>query len=604
MRSSAKKGLGGGLAEVTKPRKKVIKLSPGLTVKEFSEILGQKASAVIAKLMEMGIMATINQPIDLQTAALIAEEQGVRTEVMMEKTEEELIPTVEDVPASLMVRSPVVTIMGHVDHGKTSLLDAIRQTRVTDTEAGGITQHIGAYTVQVREKRITFLDTPGHEAFTAMRARGAQVTDIVILVVAADDGVMPQTLEAINHAKAANVPIIVAINKIDKPEANPDRVRNSLAEQGLIPEAWGGQTIYVEVSAKKKLGLDLLLEMILLQAEVLELKVNANKPARGVIIEAQLDRGRGPVATVLVQEGTLRVGDVFVTGFYSGKVRALIDDVANRIEEAGPSTPVEVIGLEGVPQAGDSFIVADDERVAKEIANARLQKQRLVEIAQYQKVSLADIYKRIKEGTVKELNLILKADVHGSIEAIRDSMEKIKTDAVKVKIIHIAVGGITESDVLLAAASNAIIIGFNVRPEPKAQSLAEREKVDIRLYTVIYDAIADIRAAMEGLLEPTLKEKALGRAEVRKIFNVPKVGVVAGCYVSDGLISRSSAGARVIRDNIVIYEGKLGSLKRFKDDVREVQTGFECGISIENFNDIKPGDVIEVFSIEKIAAKL
>ncbi|MCI0527325.1 MAG: translation initiation factor IF-2, partial [Nitrospira sp.] len=520
MRGSSKKGLG-GVAEVTKPRKKVIKLSPGLTVKEFSEILGQKASSVIAKLMEMGIMSTINQPIDLQTAALIAEEYSVRTEVMTEKTEEELIPAVEDMPASLVVRSPVVTIMGHVDHGKTSLLDAIRQTRVTDTEAGGITQHIGAYTVQVRDKRITFLDTPGHEAFTAMRARGAQVTDIVILVVAADDGVMPQTLEAINHAKAANVPIIVAINKVDKPEANPDRVRNSLAEQDLIPEAWGGQTIYVEVSAKKKLGLDLLLEMVLLQAEVLELKVNTNKPARGVIIEAKLDRGRGPVVTVLVQEGTLRVGDAFVTGFYSGKVRALIDDMANRIEEAEPSTPVEVIGLEGVPQAGDSFIVANDERLAKEIANARLQKQRLAEIAQYQKVSLEDIYKRIKEGTVKELNLILKADVHGSIEAVRDSMEKLKTDAVKVKIIHIAVGGITESDVLLAAASNAIIIGFNVRPEPKAQSLAEREKVDIRLYTVIYDAVADIRAAMEGLLEPTLKEKILGRAEVRKTFSVP-----------------------------------------------------------------------------------
>ncbi len=603
MRSSSKKGLG-GVAEVTKPRKKVIKLSPGLTVKEFSEILGQKASSVIAKLMEMGIMSTINQPIDLQTAALIAEEYSVRTEVMTEKTEEELIPAVEDIPASLVVRSPVVTIMGHVDHGKTSLLDAIRQTRVTDTEAGGITQHIGAYTVQVRDKRITFLDTPGHEAFTAMRARGAQVTDIVILVVAADDGVMPQTLEAINHAKAANVPIIVAINKVDKPESNPDRVRNSLAEQDLIPEAWGGQTIYVEVSAKKKLGLDLLLEMILLQAEVLELKVNINKPARGVIIEAKLDRGRGPVVTVLVQEGTLRVGDAFVTGFYSGKVRALIDDMANRIEEAEPSTPVEVIGLEGVPQAGDSFIVANDERLAKEIANARSQKQRLAEIAQYQKVSLEDIYKRIKEGTVKELNLILKADVHGSIEAVRDSMEKLKTDAVKVKIIHIAVGGITESDVLLAAASNAIIIGFNVRPEPKAQSLAEREKVDIRLYTVIYDAIADIRAAMEGLLEPTLKEKILGRAEVRKTFSVPKVGMVAGCYVSDGLISRNSVGARVIRDNIVIYEGKLGSLKRFKDDVREVQAGFECGISIENFNDIKPGDAIEVYTVEKIAAKL
>jgi translation initiation factor IF-2 len=604
MRHGSKKVQGGGVAEVTKPRKKEVKLFPGLTVKEFAELLGQKATAVISKLMEMGIMSTINQPIDLQVAALIAEHYGVPAEVMVEKTEEELIPMVEDVPSSLVVRPPVVTIMGHVDHGKTSLLDAIRQTRVTDTEAGGITQHIGAYTVKVRDKRVTFLDTPGHEAFTAMRARGAQVTDIVVLVVAADDGVMPQTLEAINHAKAANVPIIVAINKIDKPEANPDRVRNSLAEQGLIPEAWGGQTIYVEVSAKKKLGLDLLLEMILLQAEVLELKVNANKPARGVIIEAKLDRGRGPVATVLVQEGTLHVGDAFVTGSYSGKVRALIDDMANRIEWAGPSTPVEVIGLEGVPQAGDSYLVVKDERLAKGIANTRSQKQRLAEIAQYQKVSLEDIYKRIKEGTVKELNLILKADVQGSMEAIRDSMEKLETDAVKVKVIHTGVGGITESDVLLASASNASIIGFNVRPEPKGQALAEHEKVDIRLYNVIYDAMADVKAAMEGLLEPTLKEKVMGRAEVRKTFSIPKVGVVAGCYVSDGLISRSCAGARVIRDSVVIYEGKLGSLKRFKDDVREVQSGFECGISIENFNDIKPGDIIEVYTVEKIAAKL
>lgn len=605
MRSGMKKShAGSGLVEITKPRKKVVKLFPGLTVKEFAELLGQKATVIITKLMEKGIMSTINQPMDLQVAAQVSEDYGMRTEVMLEKTEEELIPVVEDTPTSLVIRSPVVTIMGHVDHGKTSLLDAIRQTRVTDTEAGGITQHIGAYTVKVRDKRITFLDTPGHEAFTAMRARGAQVTDIVVLVVAADDGVMPQTLEAINHAKAANVPILVAINKIDKPEANPERVRNSLAEQGLIPEAWGGQTIYVEVSAKKKLGLDLLLEMILLQAEVLELKVNAHKPARGIIIEAKLDRGRGPVATVLVQEGTLRVGDVFVTGFYSGKGRALIDDMANRIEVAGPSTPVEVIGLEGVPQAGDSFLVVDDERLAKDIGNSRLQKQRLAEMAQYQKISLEDIYKQIKEGTVKELNLILKADVQGSLGAIRDSMEKLKTEAVKVRIIHLAVGGITESDVLLAAASNAIIIGFNVRPEPKAQALAEREKVDIRLYTVIYDAMTHIRAAMEGLLEPTLKEKVLGRAEVRQIFNIPKVGVVAGSYVTDGLISRSCAGARVIRDNIVIYEGKLGSLKRFKDDVREVQTGFECGTSIENYNDIKPGDVIEVFAIEKIATKM
>lgn len=603
-RSAIKKIHASSSLEITKPRKKVIRLTPGLTVKEFAELLGQKATAVITKLMEKGVMATINQPIGLEVASQIAEYYGVPTELMLEKTEEELMPVVEDSPESLVIRPPVVTIMGHVDHGKTSLLDAIRQTRVTDMEAGGITQHIGAYMVKLRDKRITFLDTPGHEAFTAMRARGAKVTDIVVLVVAADDGVMPQTLEAINHAKAANVPIIVAINKIDKPEANPDRVRNSLAEHGLIPEAWGGQTIYVEVSAKKKLNIDLLLEMILLQAEVLELKVNPNKPARGVIIEAKLDRGRGPVATVLVQEGTLRVGDAFVTGSYSGKVRALVDDIGNRLEKADPSTPVEVIGLEGVPMAGDSFVVVKDERLAKEIANSRQQKQRLAEMAQTQKISLEDLYKRIQEGTVKELNMILKADVQGSIEAIRDSVEKIKAEAVKVKIIHTGVGGITESDVLLASASNAIIIGFNVRPEPKAQALAEQEKVDIRLYTVIYDAVADIRAAMEGLLEPTLKEKAMGRAEVRKTFSIPKVGVVAGCYVTEGMISRNCAGARVIRDSVVIYEGKLGSLKRFKDDVKDVQAGFECGISIENFNDIKPGDIIEVYTVEKVTTKL
>ncbi len=595
---------GTAAADVTKPRKKEIKLSPGLTVKDFAELLGQRPTAVIGKLMEKGIMSTINQPIDLQMAASISGDYGVPAEVVAEQTEEELIPEVVDTPESKELRPPVVTIMGHVDHGKTSLLDAIRLTRVTETEAGGITQHIGAYMVKAGDKRITFLDTPGHEAFTAMRARGAQVTDIVVLVVAADDGVMPQTLEAIDHAKAANVPIIVAVNKIDKPEANVERVKGALADHSLIPEEWGGQTIFVEVSAKNRINLDQLLEMILLQAEVLELKANPKREARGVIIEAKLDKGRGPVATVLVQEGTLQVGDVFISGIYSGRVRAMVDHRAKRLESAVPSTPVEVVGLEGIPQAGDSFIVVKDERVAKDIANTRSQKQRLAEIAQVQRVSLDDVFRRIQEGTVKELNLILKADVQGSIEALRDSVDKVKSEEVKVKNIHMGVGGITESDVLLAAASNAIIIGFNVRPDVKAQAVAEREKVDIRLYTVIYDAVADIRAAMEGLLEPTLKEKPLGRAEVRQIFNIPKVGVVAGCFVSDGVVSRSAAGARLIRDNVVVHEGKLGSLKRFKDDVKEVQSGYECGISLENFNDIKPGDVIEAYIIEKIAAKL
>ena len=592
------------LVDITKPRKKVIKLYEGLTVKEFSELMGQKAPVIISKLMKMGKMATINQVIGIDEAALIAEEFGVKAELITERTEEEILRAVPDDPASLLPRPPVITIMGHVDHGKTSLLDAIRQTKVTEGEAGGITQHIGAYTVTVGSKKVAFLDTPGHEAFTAMRARGAKVTDIVVLVVAADDGVMPQTAEAINHAKAANVPIIVAINKIDKPEANAERVKNALAEFDLIPEAWGGKTIFAEVSAKKRVGLENLLEMILLQAEVLELKTNPNKPMTGTIIEAKIDRGRGPVATVLVQEGTLKAGDAFVTGSHFGKVRALINDVGEKVAEAGPSTPVEVIGLNGVPQAGDTFVVVSDERIAKEVANTRMQRQRLIELSQYRRVTLDDLYHEIQEGAVKELNLIIKADVQGSAEAIKESLEKLGTQAVKIRVIHRGVGGITESDVLLASASNAIIIGFNVRPEPKGQELAEREKVDIRLYTIIYDAIADVKAAMEGLLEPTLKERTLGRLEVRQVFNIPKQGAIAGGYVGEGVITRNSAGARVIRDSVVIYEGKLSSLRRFKDDVKEVQAGYECGAGIENFNDLKVGDIIEVYTYDKIAAKL
>ncbi|BCA55009.1 Translation initiation factor IF-2 [Nitrospira sp. KM1] len=593
-------------SEITKPRKKSVKLMPGATVKEFAESIGQRPADIVRKLMDMGQMITMNQPMNLDVAAMIAEEAGIKMEVSIEKAGEQLLDEVVRIEGEihLQPRPPVVTIMGHVDHGKTSLLDAIRETKVAEGEAGGITQHIGAYTVTVHGKQVTFLDTPGHEAFTAMRARGAKVTDIVILVVAADDGVMPQTVEAIHHAKAAGVPLIVAMNKIDKPGANPDRVRNALSEHGLISEAWGGDTIMVEVSAKQRTGLDHLLEMILLQAEVSELKADPNQLAKGAVVEAKLERGRGPVATVLVQNGTLRVGDVFVVGSFSGKVRALVNHAGVKVQEAGPSIPVEVIGLPGVPSAGDVFQVVKDERIAREIAEDRSRKQRAAELAGAGKVSLDDLFAKIQEGSVKELSLVIKADVQGSSEALAAAIEKLPTELVKLRVIHNGVGGITESDVLLAAASNAIIIGFNIRPESKASSLAEKERVDIRLYTIIYDALSDIKAAMEGLLDPTLKERVLGRAEVRQVFTVSKAGTIAGSYVVDGTITRSSAGTRVIRDNVVVYEGKLGSLRRFKDDVREVQQGYECGIGIENFNDIKAGDVIEAYAIDKIAAKL
>jgi translation initiation factor IF-2 len=593
--------------EITKPRKKVIKLAPGVTVKEFAELVGQRPGDIIKKLMDMGQMVTLNQPMNPDAAMLISEGLGLKAEIVTEKAGEELLEeAVESTEAEhLEPRPPVVTIMGHVDHGKTSLLDAVRQTKVTEQEAGGITQHIGAYTVRVHDKKVTFLDTPGHEAFTAMRARGAKVTDLVVLVVAADDGVMPQTVEAIRHATAANVPIIVAINKIDKPGSNPDRVKHALAEHNLIPEAWGGQTIFVEVSAKQKTGLESLLEMILLQAEVLELKADPRRLAKGAVVEAKLDRGRGPVATVLVQQGTLRVGDAFVVGTFSGRVRALVTDTGGKVAEAGPAMPVEVIGLPGVPSAGDSFVAVRDERVAREIAESRLHKQRAAELAAgAARVTLDDLYARIKEGDVKELALIIKSDVQGSAEALSEAVEKLPTAAVKLRVIHAAVGGITETDVLLASASRAIIIGFNIRPEPKAAALAEREGVDVRLYTIIYDAIADIKAAMEGLLEPTLKERFLGRAEVRQVFSIPKAGVIGGCYVTDGTISRASAGVRVIRDHVTVYEGKLSSLRRFKDDVREVQQGYECGIGVENFGDVKVGDVIEAYVLDKVAAKL
>jgi translation initiation factor IF-2 len=597
-------GLQTEVSEITKPRKKVVKIQEGCTIKEFAEVIGQKVGDVIKKLMAMGIMATQNQPMDMDAALLMAEEYGVKAEVSNIESAEDVLTEVVDAAETMVARPPVVTIMGHVDHGKTSLLDSIRETNVVSREAGGITQHIGAYQVSLKGRDITFLDTPGHAAFTAMRARGAQVTDIVVLVVAADDGVMPQTREAVSHAKAAGVPIIVAINKIDKPDAKPDRVKQELAEFELTPEEWGGQTIFCEVSAKKKIGIEHLLEMILIQADVLELKANPDKMARGAVIEAKLDRGRGPVATVLVQSGTLKVGDFFVTGAQFGKVRALINDKGERIESAGPSRPAEVIGFASVPLAGDRFSVIEEERKARQIAELRQTKQRSTEMGSLKKVTLEDLHTQIQEGMVKELNIVIKADVSGSAGAIVDSLEKLSTAAVKLKVIHSSVGAITETDVMLAAASNAIIIGFSVRAEPKATELAQREGVDIRLYNIIYNAIDDIKAAMEGLLEPTLKERILGRAEVRQTFHVSKIGTIAGSYVIDGVMTRQNDGVRVLRDNVLVYTGKLHSLKRFKDDAREVQTGYECGIGVENFNDLKVGDIIEAFVIDKVAAKL
>lgn len=593
--------------EITKPRRKIVKLSSGMTVKEFAEHLGLRATEVIRKLMEMGVVLTLNQRMDLDAGTLIAEGVGIQVEVQAEKEADDLLEEVLEtgIEPQLVSRAPVVTIMGHVDHGKTSLLDAIRLTNVTDQEAGGITQHIGAYSVKVREHGVTFLDTPGHEAFTAMRARGAQVTDIVVLVVAADDGVMPQTLEAANHAQAANVPILVAINKIDKPGANVDRVKQSLSEQGLIPESWGGHTIYVEVSAKEKRGLDTLLEMLLLQAEVMELRSDVAQTARGVVLEAKLDRGRGPVATVLVQGGIVKVGATFVAGATSGRVRAMVSHDGQKAREAGPSQPVEVIGFLGLPAAGDQLVVVNDERRAREIAASRLQKIRTTELgAGVSRLTMDDLFSQGREPDKKELLVLVKADAQGSVGALCESIQKIASNTVTLQVIHKGVGGITESDVLLASASRALVIGFHVRPEPKASVLAEREGVQIQLHTVIYNAIADVKAAAEGLLDPTLTERVLGRAEVRQVFTVPKIGRIAGCYVHDGHIARASEGVRVVRDSVIVYEGKLGSLRRFKDDVREVQQGYECGIGVENFHDVQVGDVIEAYVFDKEAAKL
>ncbi len=590
--------------EITVPKaiKRIIKVSESITVGELAKRMGTKANDLIRALMKLGSMVTINHPLDYETASILAGDFGYEVENVAVDLDE-IIEFIPDAPESLQKRPPVVTIMGHVDHGKTSLLDAIREANVIAGEAGGITQHIGAYDVELNGRKITFLDTPGHEAFTAMRARGAKVTDIVILVVAADDGVMPQTKEAINHSKAAGVPIIVAINKIDKPDANPERVKRELTEQGLVAEEWGGDTTMVEVSAKKRLNLEGLLEMVLLQADLMDLKANPDKAARGTIVEGKLDKGRGPVATVLVQEGTLKAGDFCVVGIHSGRVRAMQNDRGEKVMEAGPSTPVELIGLSGVPDAGDVFVAMTDEKQAKEIATLRQIKYRETELAKHRKLSLEDLYKQIQSGEVKDLHVIVKGDVQGSVEAVGETLRKLSTDAVRLNVIHSGVGAITETDVNLATASNAIIIGFSVRPEVKAQAMAEKEGVDIRLYNIIYNAVDDIKKAMEGLLEPIFKEKYLGRAEIREVFSVPKAGNVAGSYITDGKMLRN-AQVRLLRDNIVIYTGKLSSLRRFKDDVKEVATGYECGIGLENYNDIRIGDIIEDFEMEKIAATL
>lgn len=581
-----------------KATKRKIRIEEAIIVSELAHQMGVKATEVIKKLLLLGLPVTVNQAIDFDTASLVAAEFGY--EVEKKGIEEEtILATQEDRPEDLRPRPPVVTVMGHVDHGKTSLLDAIRHTNVTSEEAGGITQHIGAYHVHLEKGDIVFLDTPGHEAFTAMRARGAKVTDIVILVVAADDGVMQQTIEAINHAKAAQVPIIVAINKIDKPNANPEKVKRELAEHGLIPEEWGGNTIMVEVSAKKKIGIEDLLEMVLLQAEIMELKANPNKPARGRVIEAKLEKGRGPVATVLIQEGTLKLGDAFVCGVHYGKVRNIFNDRGQRIESAGPSMPVEVIGLSGVPQAGDDFAVVADEKQARTLAEHRLRKQREREISLSTKVTLEKLYEQIREGQLKEFNLILKTDVQGSLEALTEAIKKLSHPEIKINIIHAATGAISENDIMLASASNAVVIGFNVRPDAKVEELAQREKVDVKFYNVIYQLIDDIKAAMAGLLEPEYQEKVLGRAEVRQTFHISKVGTVAGCYVQSGVVQRG-AKVRVLRDQVVVYDGKIASLKRFKEDAREVKAGFECGILIENFNDVKVGDVLEVYTMEAV----
>lgn len=587
----------------TKAIKKRIKVLETISVGDLAHRMGVKASEIIAKLMSLSIMATVNQALDVDTATLVAADFGFEVEQGM--TEEQSVINFEESESGGMPlpRPPVVTVMGHVDHGKTSILDAIRNTDVAAGEAGGITQHIGAHYVRALKGDLVFLDTPGHAAFTEMRSRGAQVTDVVVLVVAADDGVMDQTKEAINHAKAAGVPILVAVNKIDKPNADPARVKRELADLNLVPEEWGGETIYCETSAKQGVGIDELVESILLQTEILELKADPKRRAKGWVIEAQLHKGRGPVATVLVQHGTLRVGDHFVAGNYSGKVRSLTDDKGRKVEEAGPSMPVEIQGLSGVPKAGDEFVVVPDEKMARSVSSDRQLKSRESELASSTKISLDNLFEKLQEGEMKELRVVLRADVQGTLEAFGKAIQELSTDAIKVKILHAGTGTIIESDVLLAAASDALIIGFNVRPSGKVADLAKSENVDLRFYDVIYHALDDIKKAMVGLLEPTFEEKVIGTAEVRNTFHVPKVGTIAGCYVTNGKLERN-AHVRLLREGVVIFTGRISSLKRFKDDAREVLTGYECGVGIENYNDIKEGDLLEGFIMEETEAAL
>ena len=592
--------------EITTPKaiKRRVKLPEVVTVSNLAHKMSVKAAEVIQHLMTLGVTASVNENIDFDTATIVAGEFGFEVE-SSSASEQSMLPTkIKDTEENLVARPPVITVMGHVDHGKTSLLDRIRSTHVTDQEAGGITQHIGAYKVKVDKGEVVFLDTPGHEAFTAMRARGAQVTDFVVLVVAADDGVMDQTREAINHARAANVPIIVAVNKIDKQDADRDRVTRELSEYNLIPEAWGGDTLFCYVSAKTGDGIDELMDVILLQAELMELRANPNKTANGTVIEARLDKGKGPLATVLIKEGTLKLGDAFVAGTHYGKVRAMLDHEGRSVEIAGPANPVEVQGFSGVPEAGDPLIVADDEKIARQIAGHRVEKkQRDQELTITGPVSLEDLLARMQEQETKELDLIIKADVQGSAEALKEALVGISAQEIKVKVIHGGVGGITESDVMLASASGAIIIGFNVRPSPKASQLAEQEKLDVRLYTVIYDAIEDVRKAMEGMLAPVEKETVVGRAEVRDTFHISRIGTIAGCHVVSGKIERSNQ-VRLLRDDVVVYQGRIISMKRFKDDIKEALEGYECGLVLENYRDVKVGDVVEAFTIEKEVAKL
>ena len=577
-----------------------VKIPDEIGVGELAERLEVPATEVIKKLMMLGVMASISQSVDYETASLIAEDFGAIVEKEIILTREDILfNDFEDTEDQLETRSPVVVVMGHVDHGKTSLLDAIRSTNVIDTEAGGITQHIGAYRVRVNDRKITFLDTPGHEAFTAMRARGAQVTDIAILVVAADDGIMPQTIEAINHAKAANVGIIVAINKMDKESANPDRIKQELTEHGLVPEDWGGDTICVEISAKMRMNIEELLEMVLLVADMRELKANPNRRAKGTVIEAKLDKGRGPVASILVQNGTLKAGDTVVVGTSFGHIRAMFDDKGKAVKKAGPSVPVEILGLDSVPEGGETFYAVEDERMAKQVIEARKQKIKEERLTSSNVVTLDDFFNKVQEGQIKDLNIVIKADVQGSVEAVKQSLEKLSNDEVRVNVIHSGVGAVRESDVMLAYASSAIIVGFNVRPDAGALSSAEDKGVDIRLYRVIYTAIEEIEAAMKGMLDPTYKEEVTGHAEIRQTFKVSGVGTIAGCYVTDGTITRNTQ-VRIVRDGIIVHEGELASLKRFKDDVKEVNSGYECGLSIERFNDIKEGDIVEGFKMVEV----